>query len=163
MKAIGLSDQAARETIRFSLSAETSEKDIRYVIKIIKEYFENRQTPISLITPAQLNENILFDEHTYVLDIRFGYDRKMVNGLSNSHEASFLGIRKYVNQLPRDKNIIVVCQGGYNAPIVAYYLKSKHFKNVSFLLTGMMGWKFLQSELYKKYVGENIEVLQPDK
>ncbi|MCP4405426.1 MAG: aminotransferase class V-fold PLP-dependent enzyme, partial [bacterium] len=163
LKRIGLSDRAARETIRVSLSAETSEQDILYAVRIMKEYFENRQTPISMIAPAQLNENILFNENTYIIDIRFWYDRKLLKGLPNSHEASFVSIRKYVNQIPKDKNILVVCQTGYNSPIVAYYLQSKHCKNVSFLLTGLLGWKITQNELYKKYAGKNIEILQPDK
>lgn len=30
-------------------------------------------------------------------------------------------------------------------------------------MTGMLGWKLAQSELYKKYAGQNIEVLQPDR
>ncbi len=163
LKAIGLSDQAARETIRVSLSSETSEKDICYAIKIIKEYFGGYKPPISMITPAQLNENLLFHEKTYILDIRFWYDRKLLKGLPNSHEAAFIALRKYVNQLPKEKNILVVCQTGYNSPIIAYYLTSKHFEHVSFLLTGLFGWKLAQGELYKKYAGQNIEVLQPEK
>jgi rhodanese-related sulfurtransferase len=85
--------------------------------------------------------------------------RRICGGLGKSG----MGIVYLVYEKRDDKNIIVICQGGYNAPIVAYYLKSKRFKNVSFLLTGMVGWKFSQSELYKKYAGENIEVLHPDR
>jgi hypothetical protein len=51
---------------------------------------------------------------------------------------------------------------GYNAPIVAYYLKSKKFKNVGFLLTGLIGWKLCHNDLYKKYAGQNKVVLKPD-
>jgi len=163
LKAIGLSDQAARETIRFSLSAETSAKDIAYTIKTITEYFGQYHMPITMITPGQLNENVLFDQNTYILDIRFWYDRKLLKGLPNSHEASFISIRKYLHQIPRDKHILVICQGGYNSPIVAYYLRSKGFKHVSFLLTGLLGWRIARGDLYTRYAGENINVLKPRK
>jgi hydroxyacylglutathione hydrolase len=113
-----------------------------------------------MITPGQLNENVLFDENMYILDIRFWYDRKLLKGLPNSHEASFISIRKYLHQIPRDKHILVICQGGYNSPIVAYYLRSKGFKHVSFLLTGLLGWRIARGDLYAKYAGENIDVLE---
>lgn len=160
LKAIGLSDEEARETIRISLSTQTTEKDIRYAVRVIKDYVEDSQLPINAITPAQLTENVFLDANTYILDIRFWYDRKMLKGLPNSHEAPFVTIRKYVRQIPRDKNIVIVCQGGYNAPIVGYYLKSKGFKNVSFLLMGLIGWRLYHGELYKEYAGRDIVKLE---
>jgi len=41
LKAIGLSDKAAAETIRISLGKETTEKDVRYTIKVIRDYLKN--------------------------------------------------------------------------------------------------------------------------
>jgi cysteine desulfurase len=161
LKAIGLSDQAARETIRFSLSSETSRNDIIHTLKIIREHFEIAKSPVNIVMPGQLRENLLFDKDTYILDVRFWYDRRILKGLPNSHEASFFSFRKYLKLIPRDKNIITVCQMGYNAPIVALYLKSKHYKNVGFLFSGLFAWKLAQNELYKKYAGQNIEVLKP--
>lgn len=40
LKAIGLSDEEAGETIRISLGSETSERDIRYTLKIISDYLK---------------------------------------------------------------------------------------------------------------------------
>jgi cysteine desulfurase len=156
LKAIGLSDEEARQTIRFSLSTETSERDIRYVISIVDDFFSGKIPPVNAILPALLNEDILLAENTYILDVRFWYDRKILKGLSNSHEATFFTFHKYPGQIPSDRNILVVCQFGYNSAIVAYYLRSKGFKNVSFLLTGLVGWKIARPDLYKKFSGENI-------
>lgn len=163
LKAIGLSDKQARETIRISLSTHTVLKDIKYATRVIRDYVENSQLPINIITPAQLTENVFLDDNTYILDVRFWHDRKALKGLPDSHEASFVSIRKYVHQIPHNKNIVVVCQGGYNAPIVGYYLKSKGFKNVSFLLTGLIGWRLCHGELYKEYAGRNIVKLEPSR
>ena len=111
LKAIGLSDQAARETIRISLGHRTSARDIRYVAQVIQDYVEGRTPFVNMITPAQLNETILFDEQTYILDVRPDDDRRKFKGLPNSHEVSPLSIEKYVDQLPRDKEILVVLSG----------------------------------------------------
>lgn len=40
LKAIGLSDKAAAETIRISLGKDTSERDIRYTVKVIANYLK---------------------------------------------------------------------------------------------------------------------------
>ncbi len=161
LKAVGLTDQQARQTLRFSLSSASTPKDIAYVLTVIKEYLQSARTPISVITPGQLNENILFDENTFVLDVRFWHDRKMMKGLPGSSEASFISIRKYLHAIPRDKNILAVCQIGYNSPVVAYYLKSKNYKNVSFLLHGLVGWRLMHGDLYEKYAGQDIVKLEP--
>jgi cysteine desulfurase len=161
LKSIGLSDQAAQETIRISLGCDTSERDIRYISKVLRDYSNGRTLQVNMITPAQLNETMLFDEQTYILDVRPQLQRRNLKSLPNSHEASFFQIEKYLNQLPKDKNILVVCQHGTFSFITAYYLKSKGFKQVSNLLSGLTGVKMRRNELYQKYSGQNVMVLKP--
>jgi cysteine desulfurase len=161
LKAIGLTDQSTQETIRVSLGHGTSARDIRYTTKVLRNYFEGRIKLVNMITPAQLNETILFDEQTYILDVRPQFQRKKFKSLPNSHEASFVSIEKYLHLLPKDKHILVVCHGGHLSYIVAFYLKSKGFDHVSNLRAGVTGWKARRSDLYQKYAGHNITVLQP--
>jgi cysteine desulfurase len=161
LKAIGLSDQAAQETIRVSLGCSTSARDIRYATRVFQDYFQGRALPINVITPAQLNEAMLFDAQTYVLDVRPQFQRERFPGLPNSHQASFVSIEKYLPQLPRDKHILVACQNGRLSYIVAHYLKAKGFEQVSNLQAGVAGWKVRRSDLHQKYAGQNITVLQP--
>lgn len=161
LKAIGLSDQAARETIRISLGHSTSARDIRYMTQVVQDYIEGRTPYVNMITPAQLNETLLFDERTYVLDVRPDDDRRKQKGLPNSHEVSPFSVEKYLDQLPRDKQILVVCPGGGLSFMISYYLKSKGFKHVSNLRGGLDGWRKRRSDLYRKYAGQNVTVLQP--
>ena len=161
LKSIGLSDQAAKETIRISLGCDTTEQDIRYVTKVLRDYSDGRTLQVNMITPTQLNESILFDEQTYILDVRPQIQRRNLNSLSNSHEASFFQIEKYLNQLPKDKDILVVCQHGDLSIITAFYLKSKGFERVTNLLSGLTGVKMRRGDLYQKYAGQNISVIKP--
>jgi cysteine sulfinate desulfinase/cysteine desulfurase-like protein/rhodanese-related sulfurtransferase len=163
LKAIGVSDQAARETIRISLGHHTSARDIQYMTQVVQEYVEGRTPFVDMITPAQLNETILFDEGTYILDVRPPDDRKRFKGLPNSHEVSPFSVEKYLDQLPRDKQIVVVCPGGGLSFMISYYLKAKGFKRVSNLRGGLDGWKKRRHDLYQKYAGQNITVLEPTK
>lgn len=159
LKALGISDQAARETIRVSLGWSTSARDIRYTTKVIRDYIEGRISLVDMITPAQLNETILFDEGTFILDVRPPDDRKRHKGLPNSHEVWPLAVEKYLKQLPRDKQILVYCPGGGLSLMVSYYLKAKGFKRVTNLRGGLDAWRKRRSDLYQKYAGQNIEVL----
>lgn len=163
LKAIGVSDQAARETIRVSLGHSTSARDIRYMTQVVQDYVEGRTPFVNMITPAQLNETILFDEQTYILDVRPSDDRRKFKGLPNSHEVSPFSVEKYLDQFPKDKQILVVCPGGGLSFMIAYYLKAKGFKRVSNLRGGLDGWRKRRNDLYQKYAGQNITVLQQGK
>jgi rhodanese-related sulfurtransferase len=160
LKAIGLSDEQADQAIRFSLSGDTSQKDLRYALGIVRNHIEGKTPSVRILKPSQLDERILFDDDSYLLDIRFWHERKLLKGLPNSFEASFVNFKKYIHHVPRDKHVIVVCMGGVDAVPVAYSLKSKGY-DVSFLLGGVTGWRFGQPGLYAKYAGTNITRLEP--
>ncbi len=162
LTSMGLSDRAARETIRFSLGWTTSSGDIQYTSKVIRDYLEGRTQLVNMLAPAQLNETILFDEGTYILDVRPPVDRKRFKGLPNSHEVNPLFVENYSKQLPRDKQILVYCPGGGLSVMVSYYLKAKGFKRVINLRGGLDAWRKRRSDLYQKYAGQNNTVLEPD-
>lgn len=163
LKAIGLSDEAARQTLRFSLCSATKPGDIRYVEKILRGYLQEHKTPISMVAPAQVNEDLLFNENLFILDIRNKYDRKLLKGLPGSFEASAIFLKRYLDQIPRRKSILVVCQAGTDGPIAAYYLKTKGFRDVSFVMGGILAWKLFQPELYKRLGGQNVTQLKAQK
>ncbi|MGD2033610.1 MAG: aminotransferase class V-fold PLP-dependent enzyme [Bacteroidales bacterium] len=161
LKAIGLSDKAAEETIRFSLGPGTLARDIRYTMRIFQQCVNDRNLLVDVVSTEQLDRGMLFDDQTYILDVRPGFLRKMMKSLPNSHEASFFSIKKYLDQLPKDKNILVVCQHGNLSYITAYYLRSKGFGQVSSLWAGLAGWKEQYNDLYREYAGQNIRILKP--
>ncbi len=162
LKAIGLSDQAARETIRISLGHDTSPGDIRYMTQVVQNYVEGRIPFVNMLAPAQLNESILFDEDTYILDVRPPVNRKEAKGLPNSHEVNPLFVENYLKQIPRDKQILVYCPGGGLSVMISYYLRAKGFKRVTNLRGGLDAWIKRRGDLYEKYAGQNVTVLQPD-
>jgi cysteine desulfurase len=156
LKAVGLTDDEARQTLRISLSDETTEKDVRYVLKVMRDYLQKKSSPVSMISPAQLDENMLFNPDLYILDIRAWYDRKILKSLPNSHEGSPVFLKKYLALIPKAKNILLVCQVGLDGPVAAYYLRSKGFRKVGFLMGGLAAWRMVHPDLYSKWSGKNI-------
>jgi rhodanese-related sulfurtransferase len=64
-----------------------------------------------------------------------------------------------MHAIPKDKEILIVCQGGTDGPIAAYYLRSKGYRRVSFVMGGMVAWKLFQPALYRKLAGNNVSRL----
>ena len=162
LKAIGLSDQAARETIRISLGHDTSARDIQYTANVIRDYLEGRISFVNMLAPAQLNETILFSDDTFILDVRPSDDRAKFKGIPNAHEVNPLFVENYIKQLPRDKQIIVYCPGGGLSVMISYFLKAKGFKRITNLRGGLDAWRKRRADLYGKYAGQNVTVLEPD-
>jgi cysteine desulfurase len=160
LKAIGLTDAGARQTVRLSLGTETTPGQIRYALGVFRDFFASRLPAIGVVSPAQLGEDLLFKPETYILDVRFPHDRKLLKSLPGAHEASFFSFRRYAPLVPKDRSVIVVCQAGVGAPVVAYYLRAKGHRNVSFLLTGMAGWRMRQPALYERHAGKDVVELR---
>jgi cysteine desulfurase len=157
--AMGRSEEQARRTLRFSLGCDTRPKDIQYTLNIIQEFFTADSSPVQMLQPAQLDTNFLSSPDLWILDLRHGYDRWMLNSINNSHEASF-PYRRFFKQVPRNRHILVVCQMGFDAPLAAFSLKKMGCKQVSFLMAGLFGWKLKHGELYKQWTGKNITRLK---
>ncbi|HPT48612.1 MAG TPA: aminotransferase class V-fold PLP-dependent enzyme [Accumulibacter sp.] len=156
LKAVGLSDEDARQTLRFSLSAATTAREIRYALKVLRAYLRGGDLPVSMVRPDQVDEHLLTNDDLFVLDIRAAYDRKLLKGLPNAHEAATpLFLKRYLHAIPRNKHILVFCQAGTDGPIAAYYLKSKGYRHVAFVMGGALGWKLFQPELYEKLGDRN--------
>jgi cysteine desulfurase len=159
LKAVGLTDEQARESIRFSLGYSISKGQIDYVLKILKDFINGKFPHVGMLEPKLLTEEMLFNPGTYVLDVRFWHDRMLVKSIPNSFEIPFFTYKKFLKHVPREKNIIVVGQGGFNSPVVAYELRFRGYKNVSFLILGILAWKQTYPELYEKYGGLHIQKL----
>jgi cysteine desulfurase len=159
LKAIGITDDEARESIRFSLGTNISKFQIRYVLEVIRQFVNGELPPIGMLEPKLLNKEMIDDNNTFIVDVRFWHDRLLVKSIPNAHEISFFSYKRYFKHIPREKNIILVCQTGFNAPIVAYEMKLRGYKNVSFLMLGIVGWKQANPALYESYAGTNIKKL----
>ncbi len=159
LKAVGLNEEQARQALRFSFSHKTSLRDIKYTLGAVREFLTEKSRAIRMLTPFEFDEAMLFNPGTYILDVRFGYDRKAIKSMPGAYEAGFWNIGKYVKLLPKDRNIVVICQTGVNSPAVAYYLMKKGFGSISFIMTGIWGWKLAHPGLYSKFAGMNVTKL----
>lgn len=77
---------------------------------------------------------------SYILDVRTlgEYVQKRIKG---GHLIPIDQIQSRINELPRNKPIIVYCETGMRSAQVGRYLDSLGYKGVSNLSQGIMGWQ----------------------
>jgi len=155
LKALGLDDEAAGQTLRLSLSDRTSLSDVKYTLEVLRQYLTQTEREVTSLSPSRLNKKLLFDDDVVIVDVRHGLDRKMLKSLPRSLETSSAQLRTHYGVLPRDKQIIVICQVGFDASLGAYFLRSKGYEKVAFVPGGVVGWRLAHPDLYDMYGGQD--------
>ena len=116
LMAIGLSGEEVRQTLRLSVGTSTTSGDRHYALGVFRDFFPQKLPASAMVSPAQLDEDLLSRADTFILDVRFPHDRKLLKSLPNAHEFPFFSFRRHARRVPAYRNIIVVCQAGVSAP-----------------------------------------------
>jgi cysteine desulfurase len=155
---MGLTPEAARSTLRVSFSNQFSERDLRYVVAVFKEALTGKGDRLTALQPAQLTEEVLFAPDLFIIDLRRSMKPEYtLKALPDSRRFPFYSIGRHLREIPRHRPILVTCEVGYDAPIIAYYLKRKGFSRIAFLMWGILGWKLAQPTLYARFAGQTRE------
>ncbi|MDR3212752.1 MAG: aminotransferase class V-fold PLP-dependent enzyme [Azoarcus sp.] len=155
---MGLTPEEARATLRIAFPHNLPEKDLRYVIAVFGKVLTGQDGEVMALQPAQLTEEVLFAPGVFIIDLRHAMKPEYaLKPLPGSHRFPFYSIGKHLHEIPRDRHILVTCETGYDAPIVAYYLKRKGYGRLTFLMWGILGWKLAQPELYARLARQHSE------
>lgn len=150
LKAIGLSNKEAGSSVRFSIGKYNTEKDIRYCVEKLKEIL-NDKTSLQYISPIELDESIILNEDYLLVDMRFNFQRKITKPIVKAKLADRNNPCKFFNDIPKSKNIILICEFGFDAVVTGYELKKKGFSNVLVLFGGFLSWRSVHPYLFNKY------------
>jgi cysteine desulfurase len=153
---MGLTPEEARATLRVSFSHDLTEKDLRYVIAAFENVLLGKDDKVMALQPSQLTEEVLFAPDLFIIDLRrHAKPEYWLKPLPNSRRFPFYSIGEHLREIPRDRPILVTCETGYDAPIIAYYLKRKGYTRLAFLMWGILGWKLAQPERYARLARQN--------
>ena len=77
---------------------------------------------------------------TYLLDVRTlgEYTQKRIKG---AHLIPIDQVEKRINEIPKNRPIIVYCETGVRSSLVGRYLDRLGYQDVSNLSQGIMGWQ----------------------
>lgn len=84
-------------------------------------------------------------EGSYIIDVRIpeSYNIKTINGAKNIPLAQ---LRERINEIPKDKKVILVCNTGYTSYVASRILIQNGYNNVYSLLGGMQLFKEIEKD-----------------
>ncbi len=90
-------------------------------------------------------------ENSYIIDVRIpdSYKTKTIEGAVNIPLAS---LRKRLEEVPKDKKVILVCDSGYTSYLASRILIQNGFNNVYSLMAGMKLYKEIQKDKKAKVI-----------
>lgn len=90
------------------------------------------------ISTIQLKESIS-NGNVLIIDVRELYEREICS--INSTHIPMGEIESRFSEIPKDKNVVILCKSGRRAETVANYLaKEQEFTNLSVLTGGIIAW-----------------------
>lgn len=97
---------------------------------------------VSQIKPEEAEQKMESDPSMIILDIR---DDEVYNSLrlpyDNQIHIPLAYLQARINEIPKDKAILIACHRGKQSVTAAPYLKSKGYEVVGCLDGGIMGWQ----------------------
>ncbi len=80
------------------------------------------------------------EDSIFILDVR-DINNWEKNHIEGSHHIYVGHLKKHLDEIPREKNIVVICDSGFKTSIASSILKMHGYEKVTNVLGGMMAWK----------------------
>ena len=110
---------------------------------------ENRPDPI-FFDPQHLTEERIRSEKTFLIDLRFPYERMLSPTIPGAKEWSHIYFERYLKQIPWDKEVIMVCGTGIFSFSAGYRLARAGHPAVKVVYGGYAAWQGLYPELIQR-------------
>ncbi|MDR1085870.1 MAG: aminotransferase class V-fold PLP-dependent enzyme [Deltaproteobacteria bacterium] len=146
LTAIGLSPEAARSTLRLSFGHDFSPRELAYVLKIFKIILlGDEHKRITVLKPGDLTEDFLFQKDLTVIHIKRFPRFQGQKPLPGSRVTALADSSAWEELKPAGP-LLLTCDAGYDAPIMAWRLRRRGFKNLSVLAFGLWGLKMTRPD-----------------
>jgi cysteine desulfurase len=151
LTAIGLSPEIARSTLRLSFGHDFSKKDLKYLLKTFKKTLSGEESEeIFVIRPSQVTEDLILQKGLTIIHVKRFPKLKGPRPLPGSRVIA-LNDGPAWDALRPDGPVLLTCEVGYDAPIMAWSLKRRGLKNLSVLAMGLWGLKLGQPDLWRRF------------
>jgi hydroxyacylglutathione hydrolase len=87
----------------------------------------------------ELNEH-LSDPSIFLLDVRDIHNREKIGAISGSHHMYIGELPGRLEEVPRDRHVVVYCDAGYKGSLAVSLLSRAGYTSITNLLGGMTGW-----------------------
>lgn len=140
---MGLNARAALSSIRMSMGLTTSRRDMRYVVSALEEVLKKSPEGLSYLDPQHLTPERLAHPNTYLIDLRFTYERMLAPSAPGAREWSASGFDKMIPDIPKDREVILMCGTGVTSYSAGYRLANAGHPSVKVVFGGYAAWRAL--------------------
>ncbi|GAB2811688.1 rhodanese-like domain-containing protein [Actinocorallia aurea] len=109
------------------------------------ETMADEVAPASRLTAAQLRAELKGDNPPVVIDVRNCGERGENGFIEGALHIALGELPRRLDEIPRDKPLVLHCAGGHRSSIAASLLRSQGFQDVSDVLGGWAAWALLNT------------------
>jgi hydroxyacylglutathione hydrolase len=86
-------------------------------------------------------------EKVWILDVRFDSELAREGRIEDSQHIPITAILERMDEVPRDREVVIFCGSGMRSMVAASYLKARGWKRLCVILGGMAGWRSIKCPL----------------
>jgi cysteine desulfurase len=140
---MGIDRQRALESIRLSMGAGTTSKQVRYALDVLGEVLAHPPAGLAYLDPAHLTAARIASPRTVVVDLRFPHERWRSPSIAGAREWNILTFDRRARELPRDAEVILMCATGVVSYGAGYRLARAGHPTVRVVQGGYNAWRAL--------------------
>jgi rhodanese-related sulfurtransferase len=147
---MGRSEEDALSTIRISMGTTTTAGDVKYLPKALVDVLQNEPPGFGWIDPHHLTEEKIRSSKTFIIDIRYPYERMLSPSVPGANLWSYIGFGRYIKRVPKDKDVIIMCGTGIMSFSSGYRLAKSGHPSVHVVYGGYAAWRALYPDVGRK-------------
>jgi len=95
--------------------------------------------PIAYVSPQELHQSLSDGDAPLVVDVREPNEFKKSH-IARAKLVPLQEIFTYPSAIPQDRNVVLVCRGGWRSRRAMAFLQEHGYKNITMLRGGMLAW-----------------------
>ncbi len=150
---MGRSEEAALSTIRISMGSTTARADVDYFLKVLAKVLAGDPAGFAYLDPQHLTEERIRSPKTFLVDLRWPYERMLAPSIPGAELWSHIGFERYFRRIPRDREVVLMCTTGIFSLGAGYRLARAGHPAVRVVYGGYAAWRAAQPGLIERLRG----------
>jgi cysteine desulfurase len=137
---MGRSEEEALSTIRISMGTTTGPGHVSFFLWALGKALEGDPEGFSYLDPQELTEERILSDDTFLIDVRSPIERMLTPSIPGAKLWNHIGFERYMRRIPRDKEVILMCNTGVLSSTAGYHLANAGHKRVRVIFGGYQAW-----------------------
>ncbi len=151
---MGRDEGYALSTIRVSMGTGTTNSDVRYFLWALGKALRGDPEGFAYMPPEHLTRERILSPDTFLIDLRMRYERLLSPSIPGAKLWSHVGFEKHYREIPRDREVILMCTTGIFSFQAGYHLAMAGHPRVRVVYGGYAAWRALYPHLLEELPSE---------